>query len=299
MLPSIGSADTRNPLELVKSVLLQLYPHLGALEPNEIPILLPTEDSVERTIAIIDRIPLIDFHKVGVVYVAKGQQTEREILSNEVGSLGYVKFLNSIGTPTYLNENRDIYTGGLDTSAEAADGQFGYYWQDKITQIIFHSATIMPKYDHDEHYTSKKRHIGNNFVTVVYNESQLSYEFDLMRSQFNWYVIVITPIQSDQLDAAPNFFLVSLLCKPGLPLISPIFNSAGVSADGLASYVRNICIHVNLFSQIYDQGRNEFIPNWRSRLQQIMRLRERYSSISSNPRNSTEQLIRLDFSNYT
>ena len=38
-------------------------------------------------------------------------------------------------------------------------------------QVTFHVATLMPTRESDPSCTDKKRHIGNNYVTIVYNES--------------------------------------------------------------------------------------------------------------------------------
>lgn len=36
---------------------------------------------------------------------------------------------------------------------------------------VFHIATLMPTKDVDKHRCDKKRHLGNDFVSIVYNDS--------------------------------------------------------------------------------------------------------------------------------
>lgn len=36
---------------------------------------------------------------------------------------------------------------------------------------VFHIATLMPTKDGDKHRCDKKRHLGNDFVSIVYNDS--------------------------------------------------------------------------------------------------------------------------------
>jgi len=67
-----------------------------------------------------------------------------------------------------------VYTGGLDIE-NGVDGEFAYYWQDHITQMIFHVATLMPSNE----WFMKKRHIGNDYVTIVYNDSGDDYRFGI------------------------------------------------------------------------------------------------------------------------
>ena len=38
-------------------------------------------------------------------------------------------------------------------------------------QVVYHTATLMPNRETDPQFNKKKRHIGNDFVSIVYNES--------------------------------------------------------------------------------------------------------------------------------
>ncbi len=67
---------------------------------------------------IFDRMPVIDTHKVGVMYVAPGQQTEAEILRNTHGSPAYTRFLEGLGRLINLRGQVDFYDGGLDPDVD-------------------------------------------------------------------------------------------------------------------------------------------------------------------------------------
>lgn len=57
-------------------------------------ILLQTEQiETYRSIRLLDLIKPYDTHKIGVLYVRKGQKEEKDILSNSFGSLRYIQFL--------------------------------------------------------------------------------------------------------------------------------------------------------------------------------------------------------------
>ncbi len=47
--------------------------------------------------------------------------------------------------------------------------------------MIFHVATLMPTHSTDPQCSNKKMHIGNNFVTIVYNDSQQPYAFGTIK----------------------------------------------------------------------------------------------------------------------
>ena len=47
--------------------------------------------------------------------------------------------------------------------------------------VIFHVATLMPTRESDSGCNSKKMHIGNDFVTIVYNDSQQTVKFGTIK----------------------------------------------------------------------------------------------------------------------
>ncbi|KAG9327518.1 hypothetical protein KVV02_000467 [Mortierella alpina] len=170
---------------------MQLTSHPD-LMARELPILLAEDDATGRALAVLDRTPVVDFHKIGVLYVGKGQSKESEILGNTHGSSEYTKFLTGLGSLVRL-KNAKIYAGGLDLEMDF-DGEYAYSHQDEITQMIFHVATMMPNQPHDLNFDCKKRHIGNDWVTIVFNESGADYDFGTISGQFNFMTLVVTPV---------------------------------------------------------------------------------------------------------
>lgn len=72
-----------------------------------------------------------------------------------------------------------FFLGGLDQHGE--DGQFAYIWQDDVIKVMFHVATMMPNKDSDPLCNNKKMHIGNNSVTIVYNDSGEDYSINTVK----------------------------------------------------------------------------------------------------------------------
>ncbi|KAF9332103.1 Tuberous sclerosis 2-like protein, partial [Podila minutissima] len=170
---------------------MQLTSHPD-LMAREVPILLAEDDATNRALGVLDRTPVVDFHKIGVLYVGKGQSKESEILGNTHGSSEYTKFLTGLGSLVRL-QGAKIYAGGLDLEMDL-DGKYAYSHQDEITQMIFHVATMMPNNPHDPQFSGKKRHIGNDWVTIVFNESGSEYDFGTISGQFNFMTVVVTPV---------------------------------------------------------------------------------------------------------
>jgi len=101
-----------------------------------------------------------------------------------------------------------VYLGGLDRSG--TDGQCAYFYQDEIMQVIFHVATLMPTNPEDPHCSNKKLHIGNDFVTVIYNDSSQPYPFGTIKGHFNFVEVVVDPLPG-------NMNRVCLAAKKGVP----------------------------------------------------------------------------------
>ncbi|KAI8588615.1 hypothetical protein BDZ88DRAFT_397042 [Geranomyces variabilis] len=283
------------------------YPNLDFNEPS---ILLPEDDGISRGISVLDRTPVVDLQKIGVVYVGPNQRLESEILSNTHGSRMYGYFLQSLGRLVRLKGCRDIYTGGLDTS-EDFDGRHAIYAQDDLSQIIFHVITLMPTLSHDPLCTSKKRHIGNDFVTIVWNESGLDYAFDTIPAQFNFVNIIIEPA-GGQRAYANQFFKVYTKHKSDMPEHGPLCEAKLVSGAALATLVRQSAVHANIFSQIFQRsgggGGDAHTSNARERLRQIKRIRDRAlstvggggSAVRAVPGEPVdEREMRLDFTRFT
>ncbi|WAQ80820.1 hypothetical protein PtA15_1A158 [Puccinia triticina] len=318
---------------------LQLFPFgdLGSptLEDspsNFRPLKVPDQPIFQRAVEMIDYLPVVDFHKIGVIYVGPGQTTEEEILGNREGSKAYINFLSSLGQLVRLKGCEHYNTGGLDSKNDS-NGKFAYMWGDDITQICFHIATLMPT-SRDEQPSgpdpimAKKALIGNDFVVIVFNDSGQEYRFDCLKSQFNFINIIIepnTPINSTlNLHAGVQqelkFFKISLQRKKGLPKIGPIAeNFKMISSSCLSDFVRRLSLHCNTFSQVYlacvgtdhrspapapsasaqqtqddhpnplrlhlHPGRRklEFVSNWRARLREIKRLKERIAKLVPAP----------------
>ena len=53
----------------------------------------------------------------------------------------------------------------------------------------------MPNSENDAQCVNKKRHIGNDAVHIVYNDSGQDYRNGLIKSQFNYASVVIKPIE--------------------------------------------------------------------------------------------------------
>ncbi|KAK4212378.1 tuberous sclerosis 2 protein [Rhypophila decipiens] len=274
-------------------LLIQLVcPMPQIYDPTLRPIPLADEDAVERAIRTFDRNSTVDGHKVGVIYIGEGQTKEGEILANTIGGPAYLEFLRGLGVLTEL-KGATFNTQGLDRENDI-DGRYTYCWRDRVTEIVFHVTTMMPtRLENDPQCVMKKRHIGNDFVNIIFNDSGLPFKFDTFPSQFNYVYIVITPTpsrppvalrenctakqeESGGLSSSP-FFMVQVMSQQGFPEISPAAEPKIISLKALSSFVRLLALNASVFSHVWaNREGGEHVGSWRNRLREINRLRERY-----------------------
>lgn len=226
----------------------------------------------------LDQIPVIDTHKVGIMYVAPGQTHELDILQNTHGSPAYTRFLEGIGRLINLRGQVDVYAGGLSPDE---DGEYAYAWWDDIGQVLYHTATMMPSRPDDKYCVDKKRHIGNDYVRIVWNDSGIPYRFDTLATQFQFVNIVIEPHSLGAIAAFSNniheneYFKVTIQRASGMSDFTPVGDFKLISADQLPLLVRQLSLLADCFASVFERTERdtkevEVITNWRARLQKIM-----------------------------
>ena len=61
-------------------------------------------------------------------------------------------------------------------------------------EVVFHVVTMMPTVEGDDQQITKKRHVGNDIVHVVWSEHSHDYHPTTITSQFNDAHIVVYPL---------------------------------------------------------------------------------------------------------
>ena len=224
---------------------------------------LQADERFERGLGILDSLKPRESVKIGVIYVAPGQQDEREILANTGGSLEFQEFLQNLGDVIDIRDHPGNL-GGLDPSGTAGNITISYAdWQ---YDVIFHIVPLMPTDPTDEQQVPKKRHVGNDIVHIVWSDHYRDYRYDTMLSHFNFIIIVIYPLM-------PGIFKIQVLKKIAIDC-GPLQDGMVIPAHLLPSLVRQTAIHAN------QQVRLIKLPNYEKQTQirkkQIRELIERY-----------------------
>ncbi|XP_037940239.1 tuberin [Teleopsis dalmanni] len=278
-------------------IFMQLF-HTGQMDTTDMPLKVTPEHMSKLT--VLDLLPPFERHKIGVLYVGQGQcNNVVEILRNSYGSTRYVEFLRGIGTLVSLKEaeQNNLFIG-LDTGG--ADGKFTYVWKDDIVQVTFHVATLMPtNLKKDPNCNEKKKHIGNDFVHIIYNESGKEYKLNTISGQFSYACVIVEPLElnTNRIYVKAREEICKLVCHPEPKIVSDR------SAPLLA---RQMALHANLASHVYQSLKKEkpYASNWLERLRCIKRLRgllieNQNSSHQSGPSGAGNEEQPGDFTKYT
>ncbi|KAG9481405.1 hypothetical protein GDO78_010572 [Eleutherodactylus coqui] len=106
--------------------------------------------------------------KVGIMYCKAGQSTEEEMYNNESAGPAFEEFLQFLGERVRL-KGFEKYRAQLDTKTDST-GTHSLYTNYKDYEIMFHVSTMLPYTPNNKQQLLRKRHIGNDIVTIVFQE---------------------------------------------------------------------------------------------------------------------------------
>ncbi|XP_068110197.1 signal-induced proliferation-associated 1-like protein 1 isoform X2 [Hyperolius riggenbachi] len=106
--------------------------------------------------------------KVGIMYCKAGQSTEEEMYNNESAGPAFEEFLQLLGERVRL-KGFEKYRAQLDTKTDST-GTHSLYTMYKDYEIMFHVSTMLPYTPNNKQQLLRKRHIGNDIVTIVFQE---------------------------------------------------------------------------------------------------------------------------------
>ncbi|XP_018417138.1 PREDICTED: signal-induced proliferation-associated 1-like protein 1 isoform X2 [Nanorana parkeri] len=106
--------------------------------------------------------------KVGIMYCKAGQSTEEEMYNNESAGPAFEEFLQLLGERVRL-KGFEKYRAQLDTKTDST-GNHSLYTTYKDYEIMFHVSTMLPYTPNNKQQLLRKRHIGNDIVTIVFQE---------------------------------------------------------------------------------------------------------------------------------
>ncbi|TFJ97112.1 tumor necrosis factor receptor superfamily member 19L [Platysternon megacephalum] len=137
-------------------------------------------------------------HKVGILYCKAGQSSEEEMYNNEEAGPAFEEFLSLIGETVCLKAFSK-YAAQLDTKTDST-GTHSLYTTYQDYEIMFHVSTMLPYTLNNRQQLLRKRHIGNDIVTIIFQEpGALPFTPQNIRSHFQ-HVFIIVRVHSPCTD---------------------------------------------------------------------------------------------------
>ena len=192
------------------SLLRRLCPHIAVTFLQ--PVFAPSTSSL---VLNYDEHVLVNNFKFGVIYQRVGQTSEEALFGNRVHSPAMDRFLDMVGRRVTLAEHSG-YRGGLDTQF-GQTGQHSVYTEHLGKEIMYHVATLLPFSETDSQQLQRKRHIGNDIVSVVFQEGNTPFSPDMVTSHFLHAYIVVQP----EPEEGPDVYRVSVTARSDVPYFGP------------------------------------------------------------------------------
>ncbi|XP_022694025.1 signal-induced proliferation-associated 1-like protein 2 [Varroa jacobsoni] len=146
--------------------------------------------AVEQQLLKLDEQKLNNTYKVGVLYCKASQSTEEEMYNNEIAGPAFDEFLDVLGRKINLKDFAG-YKGGLDCKTDTTGTQSVYNTFEDC-EVMFHVSTLLPYTPANRQQILRKRHIGNDIVTIVFQEpGSLPFTPKNIRSRFQHVFIVV------------------------------------------------------------------------------------------------------------
>uniref|UniRef100_A0A8C7R8R9 Signal-induced proliferation-associated 1 like 3 n=1 Tax=Oncorhynchus mykiss TaxID=8022 RepID=A0A8C7R8R9_ONCMY len=182
---STGRHGTVRGLPL-KEVLEQVVPELSV---SCLRLALSTPKVTEQLLKL-DEQGLSQKHKVGVLLCRAGQSTEEEMYNNEEATPAFSAFMDLLGEQVCLRGFTN-YAAQLDTKTDST-GTHSLYTTYQGYEVMFHVSTMLPYMPNNPQQLLRKRHIGNDIVTVIFQEpGALPFTPQNVRSHFQHVFVIV------------------------------------------------------------------------------------------------------------
>ncbi|XP_074846275.1 signal-induced proliferation-associated 1-like protein 2 isoform X9 [Carettochelys insculpta] len=184
-IPSTARHGTARGLPL-KEVLEYVIPELSIQCLRQA----SSSPKVSEQLLKLDEQGLSFQHKIGILYCKAGQSTEEEMYNNETAGPAFEEFLDLLGQRVRL-KGFSKYRAQLDNKTDST-GTHSLYTTYKDYELMFHVSTMLPYMPSNRQQLLRKRHIGNDIVTIVFQEpGALPFTPKNIRSHFQHVFVIV------------------------------------------------------------------------------------------------------------
>ncbi|MEE6516611.1 hypothetical protein FKM82_026196 [Ascaphus truei] len=184
-VPSTAKHGTVRGLPM-KDVLEYILPELNT---HCLRLAMNTPKVTEQLLKLDEQV-ICTKHKVGILYCKAGQSSEEEMYNTESAGPAFEEFLSLVGEKVCLR-GFSKYAAQLDTKTDST-GTHSLYTTYQDYEIMFHVSTMLPYTPNNRQQLLRKRHIGNDIVTIIFQEpGALPFTPQNIRSHFQHVFIII------------------------------------------------------------------------------------------------------------
>lgn len=202
-----GTVNSLNPVLISKALCDDM------VTEKFTPVLFPRASEM---LMAYDEHVLVNTFKFGIIYQRFGQTTEEELFGNRKHSPAMQEFLDFLGNRIKLKDFKG-FRGGLDAHY-GQTGEESVYTQFKDCEIMFHVSTLLPFTDGDSQQLQRKRHIGNDIVAIVFQDTNTPFLPSMIASHFLHSYIIVQAV--DPLTPYVRYN-VSVAAREGVPTFGP------------------------------------------------------------------------------
>ncbi|XP_076320303.1 rap1 GTPase-activating protein 1-like isoform X3 [Tachypleus tridentatus] len=208
---------------------------------------------------------LVNTFKFGVIYQRHAQTTEEELFGNISHSPAMDEFLSMLGHHIKLKDFQG-FRGGLDTHY-GQTGKESIYTQFQGCEIMFHVSTLLPYTEGDTQQLQRKRHIGNDIVAIIFQDSNTPFSPTIIASNFLHAYIVVEALEP---KSPQTRYKVSVTAKDDVPFFGPPLPQPSVFTKGnrfreflLAKLINaeHACYKSEKFAKLEDRTRTSLLQS--------------------------------------
>uniref|UniRef100_A0AAZ1X9A1 Rap-GAP domain-containing protein n=1 Tax=Oreochromis aureus TaxID=47969 RepID=A0AAZ1X9A1_OREAU len=199
------------PKRLLEFIMPELNQHCLRLASNS--------PKVRDTLLKLDEQGLNFQRKVGIMYCRAGQSSEEDMYNNESSGPAFEEFLDLLGERVRL-KGWEKYRAQLDNKTDST-GTHSLYTRYQDYEIMFHVSTMLPYTANNTQQLLRKRHIGNDIVTIVFQEpGAMPFTPKSIRSHFQHVFIIV---QVHEPCTENTYYRVAVTRSKDIPLFGPLF----------------------------------------------------------------------------
>ncbi|KAI9286206.1 hypothetical protein BC943DRAFT_276520 [Umbelopsis sp. AD052] len=226
-----SSRNTRN--RIMRAAVASVFPEADLSSFKELSAEETIHLGLEREFLRFDESGSPNHYKFGVMVVKPGQTFEEDWFSNTDCSPSFWRMMNAIANKVEL-KGYFGWAGGLDTkTGESGTHVYTSKWKD--FDIVYHVAPLIPARNSDRQQIHRKRHVGNDIVSIIFLEGDAKFCPSVIKSQFLHVFILVREEMVDDHVA----WRIEVIYNENVPEFGPVLPAPALiySAHDLRAFL--------------------------------------------------------------